>query len=85
MHALEKIIAAHSNKSVVKAGEIVNCTVDMAEVNDLYLQTVRSFYEVGGKQVKHPDRIAFVFDHYAPAPTMQSADNQKVMREFVRK
>jgi 3-isopropylmalate dehydratase large subunit len=83
MHALEKIIAAHSGKTSVQVGEIVNCKVDIAEVNDLYLQTIRSFYEVGGKQVNNPDGIAFVFDHYAPAPTMQSADNQQVMRQFV--
>jgi len=83
MHALEKIIAAHSGKGAVQVGEIVNCRVDIAEVNDLYLQTIRSFFEVGGKKVNNPEGIAFVFDHYAPAPTMQSADNQQVMRQFV--
>lgn len=83
MHALEKILAAHSGKEVVKVGEVVNCRVDIAEVNDLYLQTIRSFYEIGGKKVKNPEGIAFVFDHYAPAPTMQSADNQQQMRQFI--
>ncbi len=83
MHALGKIIAAHSGEEVVEVGEVVNCKVDIGEVNDLYLQTIRSFYEVGGKRVKNPEGIAFVFDHYAPAPTMQSADNQQVMRQFV--
>ncbi|UMZ73435.1 3-isopropylmalate dehydratase large subunit [Natranaerofaba carboxydovora] len=83
MHAIEKILAKHAGKETVSTGEIINCEVDVAEVNDLYLQTIRSFYEIGGKKVKHPDRIAFVMDHYAPAPTIQSADNQKAMREFV--
>ncbi len=84
MHALEKIMAAHSGKEVVKVGEVVNCRVDIGEINDLYLQTIRSFYEVGGKKVNNPDGLAFVFDHYAPAPTIQSADNQQQMRQFVR-
>ncbi|MBA7655789.1 3-isopropylmalate dehydratase large subunit [subsurface metagenome] len=83
MHALEKILADHAGKEKVNTGEIVNCKVDIAEVNDIYLQTIKSFYEMGGKKVRHPDSIVFVFDHYAPAPTIQSANNQKAMREFI--
>lgn len=85
MHALEKILASHAGKERVSLGEIINCTVDIAEVNDLYLQVIKSFYEMGGKKVKNPEDVAFVLDHYAPAPTIQSADNQKAMREFVWK
>ena len=36
------------------------------------------------KKVWDKDRVAFVFDHYAPAPTIQSASNHKEMREFAR-
>ena len=84
MHAIEKIFAAHGGVKEVKTGEVLNCTVDMVEINDLYLQVIKSFFEMGGKRVKHPDRTVFVFDHYAPAPTIQSATNQKAMRDFVR-
>lgn len=83
MHALEKILAKASGKIEVKAGEIVNAKVDLAEVNDLYLQTIKSFYEMKGTKVWDPEKIAFVLDHYAPAPSIQSASNQKEMREFV--
>lgn len=83
MHALEKILARHSGKDVVKTGEIVTCKIDFAEVNDLYLQVIESFEEMGGKKVWDPYKVAFVMDHYAPAPTIKSAANQKVMREFV--
>ncbi|GAW91897.1 3-isopropylmalate dehydratase large subunit [Calderihabitans maritimus] len=85
MHALEKILARASGKNRVKAGEIVNCKVDLAEVNDLYLQVIESFEEMGGKKVWDPEKVVFVFDHYAPAPTIKSAANHKVMREFVWK
>ena len=48
MHAIEKILARAAGKATVTTGEIVNCKVDMAGMNDLYLQTLRSFFEVGG-------------------------------------
>jgi homoaconitate hydratase family protein len=83
MHALEKILAKASGKKEVKVGEIVNARVDLAEINDLYLQTIKSFYEMKGTKVWDPEKVVFVLDHYAPAPSIQSASNQKEMREFV--
>ena len=68
MHAIEKIFARHSGKSQVSPGEIVTAKVDFAEINDLYLQTVYSFYEMGGEKVWDREKCAFVFDHYAPTP-----------------
>ena len=82
MHALEKILAKAAGRDSVSAGEIVNAKVDLAEVNDLYLQTIKSFYEMGGDRVYDPDKITFILDHYAPAPSIQTASNQKEMREF---
>lgn len=84
MHAIEKILAKNSGRDTVRAGEIVTAKVDFAEINDLYLQTIYSFREMNGKKVWDKDRVAFVFDHYAPAPTIQSASNHKEMREFAR-
>lgn len=85
MHAIEKILAKNSGKSVVHTGEIVTAKVDFAEINDLYLQTVYSFYEMGGEKVWDRERAAFVFDHYAPCPDVKSASNHKEMREFAQK
>lgn len=85
MHAIEKILAKNSGRSVVHTGEIVTAKVDFAEINDLYLQTVYSFYEMGGKKVWDNERAAFVFDHYAPCPDIKSATNHKEMREFAQK
>lgn len=50
MHAIEKLLAEKAGKHQVATGEIVNCDVDIAGINDLYLQTVRSFYEMGGEK-----------------------------------
>ena len=70
MHALEKMLARASGKSRVSRGEIVVAEVDVAEVNDLYLQVISSFFELGGEKVLRPERAAFVFDHYSrPLPS----------------
>jgi homoaconitate hydratase family protein len=84
MHAIEKILARASAQDSVVTGQIVNCRVDLAEVNDLYPQTIFSFQEMGGKKVHSPDRITFILDHYAPASSIQQAENQKLMREFCK-
>jgi len=84
MHAIEKILARAAGKEKVTSGEIINCRVDLAGVNDIYLQTIRSFHEMGGKRVHDPEKIAFFLDHYAPASTIQQAENQKQMRGFCR-
>lgn len=85
MHAIEKILAKNSGRTHVKTGEIITAKIDFAEINDLYLQTVYSFYEMGGEKVWDNTRAAFVFDHYAPAPDIKSAANHEEMREFARK
>jgi 3-isopropylmalate dehydratase large subunit len=84
MHAIEKILAKAAGKERVETGEIVNCKIDFAEVNDLYLQTIYSFYEMGGKKVWDNEKATFVFDHYSPAPTIQTAQIHKEMRAFVK-
>lgn len=82
MHAIEKILAKKAGKESVTTGEIVNCDVDMAGINDLYLQTVRSFYEMGGEKVHAPSKVIMFMDHYAPASTIIQADNQRQFRQF---
>ncbi len=82
MHAIEKILAKAAGKAAVATGEIINCKVDLAGINDLYLQTIRSFYEMGGKRVHDPKKVVVFLDHYAPASTITQADNQKQFREF---
>ena len=84
MHAIEKLLAEKAGKSSVHAGEIVNCDVDIAGINDLYYQTVKSFYEMGGEKVYDPDKVVLFFDHYAPCATEKQADNHKKFRAFTK-
>ncbi len=82
MHALEKILTKASGEKEVKSGDIVTVNVDIAGINDLYLQVLQSFEKIGIPKVWDPAKVVFFFDHYAPAPTIKSAANQKVMRDF---
>ncbi|BDF77416.1 3-isopropylmalate dehydratase large subunit [Pyramidobacter piscolens] len=82
MHAIEKLLAAKAGKASVHAGEIVNCVVDQAGINDVYYQTVKSFYEMGGKKVAAPEKVIIFLDHYAPCATEKQADNHRKFREF---
>lgn len=84
VHALMKILAKASGMDYVEQGQIVTAKVDLAEVNDLYLQVLVSFREMGASRVWDTSKVAFVLDHYAPAPTIRAAANHKEMREFVR-
>ena len=84
MHPLYQILAQAANREQIKPGEFIVVNVDLAEINDLYLQVLLSFKEMGGDKVWNPQKICFVMDHYAPAPTIKAAENQKKMREFAK-
>lgn len=84
MHPLYHILARAANRDWVNPGEFIVVKVDLAEINDLYLQVILSFKEMGGDKVWDPRKISFVMDHYAPAPTIKAAENQKKMREFAK-
>lgn len=82
MHAIEKLLAKKAGLESVRAGQIVNCDVDIAGINDLYYQTVKSFFEMGGEKVWDPSKVVMFFDHYAPAATIKQAENHKLFRKF---
>ena len=84
MHPLHQILARAAGREKVKPGEFIVSKVDLAEINDLYLQVLLSFKEMGGDKVWDPQKITFVMDHYAPAPTIKAAENQRKMREFAK-
>lgn len=84
MHAIEKLLAVKAGKDAVHAGEIINCDVDIAGINDLYYQTVKSFFEMGGEKVFDPEKVILFFDHYAPTATEKQADNHKKFRIFAQ-
>ncbi len=84
MHALEKILAKASGNIKVQSGDFVTVNVDVAGINDLYLQVIKSFNDIGTLKVWDSSKVVFFFDHFAPAPTIRSAAIQKKMRDFAK-
>jgi len=78
----EKIFSEHVGREV-KAGEIIDCDIDMVIGNDITTPiSIRAFRESGAKKLAKPDNFAIVMDHYIPAKDIASANQAKISREF---
>lgn len=82
MTMAEKILADHSGKKEVKAGEYVWARIDGTALSS---STFRRLEEYGVKKVFDPDRIYAVEDHLAPPPTVAAANSMVEMRRAVQK
>jgi len=81
----EKILQAHTDEEITRAGQIVNCRVSLVLANDITAPlAIKSFKAMGAKQVFDRDRIALVCDHFTPNKDIASAEQVKVVREFAR-
>jgi 3-isopropylmalate/(R)-2-methylmalate dehydratase large subunit len=84
MTMAEKIIAAHSGRDKVSAGEFVNCQLDLILANDITAPiAIREFRRLGVK-VFDPRKIVMVPDHFIPNKDINSAEQAKIMRDFAR-
>ena len=84
MTLAEKILAAHSGKKQVSAGDFINCKVDMVLSNDITAPiAIREFRKLGVK-VFDPKKVVMVPDHFVPNKDINSAEQAKQMREFAR-
>ena len=78
----EKIFSEHVGREV-KAGEIVECELDMIIGNDITTPiSIKAFRESGAKRLAKPDNFAIVLDHFIPAKDIASANQAKMSREF---
>lgn len=85
MTITEKILAAHSDRKEVSAGEIINAKVDLILANDITAPiAISEFKKIGAKTVFDRDRIAFIPDHFAPQKDIRAAEQCKLLREFSR-
>ena len=86
MTITEKIIAAHSGRESVRAGEFVYADVDIALGNDITAPiAIREFEAAGIGQVWDPAKVALVPDHFTPNKDIKSAEQSKILREFAHK
>ncbi len=77
MTMTEKILARYSSKKEVHAGNIVECDVEVAIMNELTFRSIRK-----PKKVWDPDKVWLIMDHMVPAPTIDAANDMINMRQF---
>jgi 3-isopropylmalate/(R)-2-methylmalate dehydratase large subunit len=77
MTSIEKILASHSGQREVAPGDVVVVDVDTAVFFDFMRPDVQ--------RIADPDKLVLLHDHMVPAPTVQSANMAKHMRDFVEK
>jgi 3-isopropylmalate/(R)-2-methylmalate dehydratase large subunit len=86
MTLTEKILAAHAGAKSVHPGDLIEARIDFCFANDITAPlAIREFERTGAPTVFDRERVAMVPDHYAPNKDIASAEQCKVMREFVRK
>ncbi len=80
----QKILANKANKDEVKAGEIVMADVDLAFANDITAPIAIDFVKRLGVDVFDKGKVALIPDHFTPNKDINSANQCKIMRDFVR-
>ena len=85
MTITEKILAAHAGLPEVEPGQLINCRLDLVLANDVTAPiAIKEFRKIGVERVWDADKIALVPDHYTPNKDIKSAEQAKLMRDFVR-
>ena len=82
MTITEKILARAGGIAKVSPGEVVVVDVETACLLDL------SFLPEGWREVlkvADPSKVVIAFDHLAPAPTVEAAENMRVGRAFAKR
>lgn len=80
----EKILSLKSGGDA-RAGDIVIARVDLAFVQDTTGPlTVRQFQAGNFKSLANPGKTALFFDHAAPSPNRELANDHRLMRQFAR-
>ena len=85
MTITEKILADHAGLEEAHPGQLINAKVDVVLGNDITAPiAIDEFRKTGAKRVFDRDRVIFVPDHFAPSKDIESAEQCKILREFVR-
>ncbi len=81
----EKIFSEHVGRAV-KAGEIIECNIDMVIGNDITTPiSIKAFEDSGVEKLANPDGFSIVMDHFIPAKDIASANQAKISRDFAYK
>lgn len=83
MTMTQKILAAHSGKESVRAGELILAELDLVLGNDITSPVaIKEFSKLGKNSVFDKDKITMVMDHFAPNKDIKAAEQCKMCRDF---
>jgi 3-isopropylmalate/(R)-2-methylmalate dehydratase large subunit len=78
--AIERIMAKASGAPSVKPGDVAVCAIDRVVLIDLQFRAFNGW--VRPRKIDDPGRVAIVFDHAVPAPTIDDANAGVEARAF---
>ena len=84
MTMTQQILAHHCAMESVKAGDLIEVSLDLILGNDLTTPVaIREFAKIEGAKVKNPEKVVIVMDHFTPNKDIQTATQCKA--ESLRK
>ncbi len=83
MTTVEKILASASGRSAVKAGEYVTAAIGVAMTQESMKGIYGVLKKAGVQRLWNPERVVTVLDHYVPAPSIQAAENFRLIRRAI--
>ena len=85
MTITEKTLASHAGRDEVVPGDLIECRLDIVLANDVTAPiAIKEFRKIGIDKVWDPERVALVPDHYVPNKDIKSAEQAKMVRDFVK-
>ena len=82
----QKILAAHANLPEVKAGQLIEATLDMVLGNDVTSPVaINVFEDCNAQNVFDNTKIAMIMDHFTPNKDIKSAQHCLQVRKFAKK
>ena len=79
----QKILAAHSGKSAVTAGELILADLDLVLGNDITSPVaIREFGKLGKDSVFDKNKVTMIMDHFAPNKDIKAAEQCRMCRDF---
>ncbi len=83
MTMTQKILAAHAGLATVKAGDLIEASLDLVLGNDVTTPVaINEMAKFNKKTVFDNTKIALVMDHFTPNKDIKSAEHVKQVREF---
>ncbi|MGA2957677.1 MAG: 3-isopropylmalate dehydratase large subunit [Thermodesulfobacteriota bacterium] len=84
MTLAEKILARASGRSSVKPGDYVVADIDLAMAHEGMRGVYPVLKEAGVKKLWDPEKVVNLFDHWAPAPTVEVAKHHQIIRQAIK-